>query len=342
MKHIILSGLALGLFVSAAAAQGLGLTVRLHGGLDGLGSIDALNDGIASTNTYFSDEGTWVADAQGSETAGATRWAPWLRLEELNNRPDMGIVVEKMFQLSPYTRLFMGLDAAAGNISSSALFEFQPPNSNLEGSVWFDEHIAVSNIQFTSRYSVKDPVLPLFAHAGLSLGLGQIEATADYINLGTSFSELDPLYGEMAPTHTITGSFDGDALTARLFVGFEYEMGASVFQLDMGYNHMDFGELDGSTVVAFRDPNGDMIPVDIVLNEAGDPLSTRYEYASLISLSLQNARLDAIWELVTGLPADDSALILEDPEGFYNLPEAKAIDYDMSGGYVRLSVGYRF
>ncbi len=336
MKHLILSGLAFGLFVSAASAQGLGLTVRFHGGLDGLGSADALNDGIAATNTYFSDEGTWVRDAQGEDAAGATRWAPWLRMDELNNRPDMGVVIEKMFPLSPFTRLFMGLDLSAGNMSTSALFEFQPPNSNLDGSVWADEHLEVSNIQLTARYSIKDPVLPLFAHAGMALGLGQITATANYINESTSFSELDPLYGESAPAHTIHGEFDGDALTARLFLGFEYEFGASVFQLDLGYNHMDFGELDGSQVVAFRDLNGEMIPVEILLNEEGDPLNTRYEYASLISMTLQNARDDAIWEAITGLPADDSPLILSD--GF----NAKPIDYDLSGGYVRLSVGYRF
>jgi hypothetical protein len=327
MKHLILSGLALGLLVSTAAAAGMGLTVRLHGGLDGLSGLDGVNDGITSLNTYFGKDGSWVADAQG-ENADTGGWAPWLRVEELNNRPDMGITVEKELPLSAFTRVIFGVEASFGNIGTSGLFEFQPPNSNLEASVWNEEHIEVSSFQLTSRYSLKDPNLPLWAHAGLGLGLAQIDATATYLHASSVFNELDPMYGEIAPIHTIDAAYDGSALTARLFVGFEYMLGSNVFQLDLGYNHMDFGELDGNTTTAFRDNFGVMQEVEVT-----NVPDTRYEFVPVISYTLQDARDDAIWTAITGLPPLDEPVDLHNPN---------AIEYDMSGGYVRLSYGYRF
>lgn len=316
------------LAVSAAQAQGglfQGLTVRFSGGLDHMSGLDDVNGQIRQMNTYFGIDGDWVQDAQGQDVSSG--WAPYLKVPELNNRPNMGLTLEMAVLSSPYTRLTVGLEYAGGATAASNLFAFAP-TAGFEASIFAEETVDVDHIMATCRYSLKDPNLPLFAHAGLGLGLGTIEAEGRYIQKQVSQFADDPMQGELVTQHAVYAEADGSALTARLFVGAEYELGNMSLMLDVGYNHMAFGELDGTTEEYFRDFNGDWELWQVT----GAP-DARYEFVPLISESLQRA-VDNATAIARGLPVDESPIDLTG--------DAKALDYDLSGGFVRFSVGYRF
>lgn len=315
--------------LSAAHAQPAagplhGFTLRLHGGLDHMAGLGDLNDQIHSMNQYFGTTGSWVEDTKGQDFG--TGWAPYLKVPELNNRPDMGLTLEKDLINWPHSRLVAGLEYSAGASSSSNTFEFSP-GAGLQASISGKESVDVSNLLATCRYSLRDPNLPLFAHVGLGLGFGSIEATGSYIQMQVSQYDADALFGGVV-THTVLADYDGSALTARLFVGAEYDMGPMAIMLDLGYNHMNFDELDGNTTEQLRSNEGVMESWQVT----GAP-DTRYEFVPLISESLQRAAENARNELL-GRPVDESPIDLSG--------DVKSIAYDLSGGYARLSLGYRF
>jgi hypothetical protein len=136
------------------------------------------------------------------------------------------------------------------------------------------------------------------------------------------------MFGEVVTMHTVLAEYDGSALTARLFVGTEYDLGPMSVMLDLGYNYMNFGELDGKTAEQFRSSEGELETWQVT----GAP-DTRYEFVPLIAESLQRAVQNA-FAVAGGGVADESPIDLTG--------DAKAIEYDLSGGYFRVSLGYRF
>jgi len=325
------------LLTGAAAAQSGGvldgLTVRFLGGLDHMGGIDGLNAGIRGMNEYFGPDGTWLVDAQGSDL-GQGAWSPVLKMDELTNRPDLGLAIEYPVLRREHTRLLVGLEYTAGAASTSGEFSYVPPSSNLEGSLFNEERVDVSNVMLTGRFSLKDLDLPLHAHVGAGLGFASIDTEARFIAGSTVVADADPELGNWAPYQTIDAVYDGDAMTARLFVGCEYDFGPFSAMLDVGYNHMDFGDLDGETTLTFRDQIGDDAGrmVEYVVDPATVP-GTRYELAPLISNSLQELRDRVVMETL-GFPVDESAPI----DG----GSPSAISYDLSGGYVRFGLAFTF
>jgi opacity protein-like surface antigen len=337
MTRTIARALVACLLTGSAAAQSVdlldGLSLRFFGGLDRMGGIDELNSSIRGMNDYFGPNGTWVVDAQG-DILGDANWSPVLKIESLTNRPDLGLAVEKSILRSEHTRLTVGLEYAAGATSTSGEFAFTPPFSNLEGSVWSKERVEVSNFMLTGRYSLRDLNLPMLAHVGAGLGYGSIDTHGHFLAGSTVVMEEDPDLGDWAPYQIIDAEYDGNALTARLFVGMEVEVGPMSFLVDLGYNHMDFGDLEGSTRLQFRQQMGPNAGTffDMEVDPATVP-DTRYELAPLISASLQDVRDRAIFEAIYGVPAPVQPLDVGNPA---------AISYDLSGGYVRFSVGFRF
>lgn len=336
MTRTISRAIAVCLLTGAAAAQSGGvldgLTVRFLGGLDHMGGIDGLNAGIDGMNTYFGPDGTWAADAQGQDLSGGG-WSPVLEMKGLTNRPDLGLAVEKAILRTDYTRLLLGLEWASGATSTSGEFSFTPPASNLNGSIWNEERVSVDNIMLTGRYSLKDPNLPLHGHVGMGVGYGSIDTEARFIGGSTMVSEDDPDLGNWAPYQIIEAAYDGNAVTARVFLGFEYGFGPLSALIDFGYNYMDFGKLDGKTTLQFRDQIGadagtfDEVPID----PATVP-DTRYEFAPLIQASLQENQLRSAADLL-GMPYEQAPLDAGNP---------KAIEYDLSGGYVRFGLAFNF
>lgn len=330
--------LATTLLLSAAAlaqpSNGLlsGFTVRFHGGLDHMSGLEDLNNHISGMNAYFGQNGTWVTDAQG-ENVNVGNWAPYLRVKSLKNRPDMGLTVERTWISWPHSRLVAGLEYTAGATATSNLFRFSI-GTGFTPSIFAEERVDVSNVMATCRYSLKDLNLPLHAHVGLGLGLGNIESTGTYIQKSNSFFETDPLFNKEVIQHSIDAAYDGSALTGRLFLGTEVELGPVSLFLDLGYNHMNFDKLDGETTQLFRSPTGEMVEVPL----AGEP-DTRYEFAPLISASLQYQRDNALRQAI-GLPPFSEPLDLNDPDLQWGAP--KPISYNLSGGYARFSIGYRF
>jgi hypothetical protein len=333
VTRLLAASLFVATAVQAQSEGGLlsGFTIRLHGGLDHMAGLSTLNDQIHSMNSYFGAHGTWVQDAQGENVQ--VQWAPYLKIADLANRPDMGLTVEKDLLKWERSRLVVGMEYTGGAASTSNLFEFTP-GTGFRASVFAKESVEVKNIMASCRYSVKDANLPLHGHVGLGVGMGDITAAGIYIQHQTIQSDTDPMFGELAAQHVVQADYDGSALTGRLFVGAEVELGPMSLLLDMGYNYMNFGKLDGSTTQSFRDLTGVMeaMPVE---NAPG----TRYEFAPLISAGLQRARDNAI-ALALGLPVDTSPIDLNDPSLHLGAPAT--VDYDLSGGFVRLSVGYRF
>lgn len=328
--------LVTGLLVAATAQaqdEGLlkGVTVRFHGGLDHLAGLDGLNDQIHGMNAYFGENGTWVEDAQGQVQENG--WAPYLKIRDLGNRPDMGLTVERNMLTGERSRMVAGIEYTSGAASTSNLFEFTP-GSGFHASVFAKEALEVKNIMATCRFSLKDANLPLHAHAGFGLGQGQITATGVYFQQQTIGFETDPMFGELAPMHLVQADYDGKSLTGRLFIGSEVELGPISFLVDLGYNYMDFGKLTGATTETFRDKFGVMQAMAVT-----NVPTTRYEFAPLISASLQRTVINA-FRVANGLPEDTSPVDLADPNLQWGAP--KAIEYDLSGGYARFSVGYRF
>lgn len=311
--------------LSVAQAQPLGLTVRLHGGISRLGGLDGLNDQISSMNHYFGTDGTWVRDAQGQDNFAG--WAPYLNVPSLNNRPDMGISVERDLLNRETNRLTVGVEYAGGANSSSNVFEFSP-GAGFTASIFAKETVDVRNFMATCRYSLKDPNLPLYLHAGLGLGYGSITSKGSYVQKQVSQFETDPQFGEVITMHAVLADYDGKALTGRLALGVEYLLGSMSFQFDLGYDQMNFGELDGKTQEFFRSPEG--VFEEWAITNAPD---TRYEFVPLISESLQRA-VDNATAVLRGEPVDESPIDLSG--------DVKSIEYDLSGGYARFSVGYRF
>lgn len=323
------------LIALAAQAQegGLlsGFTIRFHGGLDHMAGLSDLNDQIRQMNEYFGTNGTWVSDAQGENFDFG--WAPYLKIASIQNRPDMGITVERTMLSGARSRLIIGAEYTAGAASTSNLFEFTPGTGTL-ASAFAEEKVDVASMMATCRYSLKDVNLPLHVHVGLGVGMAEIEALGRYLQEQDSPYQADPMYGLRVPMQTIIANYDGSALEGRLFMGAEMEIGPLSVLLDLGYNHMDFGDLDGTTVQEFRGEDGVMDE----LAATGAP-DTRYEFAPLISASLQYVRDNAIREAM-GLPPNTDPIDLTDPELHWGTPQA--ISYDLSGGYARLSIGYRF
>jgi hypothetical protein len=308
-----------------------GFTVRLHGGLDHLANLDDLNGQIRLMNTYFGIDGTWVEDAQGQSQDNG--WAPYLRMPEFANRPDMGLTIERDLLKWERSRLVAGLEFTAGAASSSNLFEFSP-GTGFKASVFAKEDVDARNVMATCRYSIKDSNLPVHAHVGLGLGMATIKSAGRYIQFQTIFSDMDPDAGEYRPQHWIQADYDGSTISGRLFVGGEVELGPMNLMLDLGYDYMNFGELEGSTTQTFRGTDGTNHGIAV----SGAP-DTRYTFVPLISASLQRMVQNAFLA-AAGLPPITTPVDLTDPELQWGAPQP--IKYDLSGGYVRLSVGYHF
>lgn len=376
MTRTIARTLAVCLLTGVAAAQSGGvldgLTVRILGGLDHLGGVEDLNKSIAGMNYYFGPNGTWLVDAQGTDL-GQGGWSPVLKMDDLTNRPDFGLALEKNILKGEHTRLLVGLEYTTGATSTSSEFSYVPPNSSLSGSLFAKERIAVSNMLLTARYSLKDLNLPLHAHVGAGVGYGKVESDASFIAGTTSITTYDPEYGSWQPYQMIDAKYDGNALTARLFLGMEWMTGPVSLQFDVGYNYMDFGTLDGETVAQSRkgqagmreelsgalgaygleivdledltdvrgsladlgyDPDEVLQNVEYYTVDAIDPATVpdgRYELAPLISGHLENYRRSVEAELL-GIPGP----------GPIDAGNPGAIAYNLSGGYVRFSVGYTF
>ena len=331
-----LAATSLALVLAAHAQTGLftGYTVRFLGGLDHLAGLEGLNDQVRGMNAYFGVDGTWVRDAQGNLGGFEGVWAPYLNVPELTNRPDMGLALEKVLMQGERTRLLAGLEYTAGAASTSNIFLFT--NGTTQSSIYAAEELEVSNMMATCRYSLKDLNLPFHAHAGLGLGLANITASGMYQQMGITFDpNAEELSEELDVQHLIQADYDGSALSARLFVGAEYELGPMSFILDLGYNHMNFGELEGSTTQVLRNATSLELEEVEVIGEPG----TRYEFAPLISASLQHARDNAL-RIARGLPPIDGPVDLTDTSLQWGTP--KAIEYDLSGGYARLGLAFRF
>jgi|GEM_PF-2350444 len=334
LSTLLATSLALALAANAQSGLFTGYTVRMLGGLDHLAGLDGLNDQVRGMNHYFGVDGTWVADAQGSLGGFADVWAPYLEVPEFTNRPDMGLSIEKVVLQGERTRLLAGVEYTAGATSTSNIFLFT--NGTTQNSIWAKEELDVSNIMATCRYSLKDTNLPLHAHVGLGLGLADITTAGSYMQMGVTFDpNAEELSDELEVQHMIQADYDGSAITARLFVGTELEFGPMSFILDLGYNHMNFGELDGSTRQYLR--NAQSLELEEI--EAIGVPDTRYEFAPLISATLQQNLANA--ELVQrGLPPYEGPVDLSNPDLQWGAP--KAIEYDLSGGYARFSVAFRF
>lgn len=330
LSHFAASTLAL---VLAAQAQ-IGLTVRFLGGLDHMEGLDGLNAQIDGMNTYFGVDGTWVRDAQGDLGAFDGVWAPYMKVPELTNRPDMGLALEMVVLKGERTRFLAGLEATAGATSTSNIFLFT--NGSTQSSIYAEEALDVKNLMATCRYSLKDQNLPLHAHIGLGLGLADIAATGLYQQMGVTFDpNAEELSEDLELQHMVSADYDGSALSARLFVGAEIEAGPLSFMLDLGYNHMNFGELDGNTTQVLRNP----ISLELEEVEATGAPDTRYEFAPLISATLQQARDNAL-RIARGQAPYEGPVDLTDSDLHWGTP--KAIEYDLSGGFARFSVAFRF
>ncbi len=306
-----------------------GFSLRLHGGINNMTSFDDLNRAIHDLNHYFGRYGTWVEDAQGGSDFN---WAPNLQVPDLVNRSDLGITLEKDLLTWPHSRLVVGLEYMEGSSGASNIWEFDVSVGNIEGVLWDSENLSVSTSLLTARYSLKDLHLPLHGHIGLGLGMGRLDATGRFSYGQTVFVDTDPEYGELAPFMDIDASHDGTAPAGRLFVGLEHERGPMVLTLDLGYNWLDFGELDGSTTLRVRNPEGEMEEREVI-----NVPDTRHDLAPVVSATFIHLRTEAIYE-IWGIPFDDRI------DGALNSigVDPSAINYDLSGGFVRLSLGYRF
>lgn len=342
-QTILIAGILLATSLQARTDGTLlsGFSIRLHGGLNNLAGLDALNDGVSGMNQYLGTDGTWVLDAQGDDFG--FDWAPYVSLSQLNNAALGGVSIEYELQLSDFTRLVLGGEYSGGGSRSSNLFAWDVTQGGT-GTIWVSEDLDLSSMLLSARYSLKDLNLPLHAHIGLGLGMASLDSRASYIQANTVAVPSDPLVGEVAPQHTIEADFSGDTFAGRLFAGFEWDFGFASLMLDAGYDYMDFGALDGDTVTQLRyigsDPAyaGEMINVQHVGLDDG-----RLELAPIISGDLRylNALARSAFLQPVGVTtADDGSLWYTNAVQFQQSP--REIEYDMSGGFVRFSVAYHF
>lgn len=328
-------------FAGSAQSANLmnGFSVRFNTGLNHLAGFTGMNDYISSLNHYYGLEGIFPYDvAAGSDFGGDFGndpfggWRPQFKMDDFRNDTTFGFTVEKVVRETQYTKLYAGLEYFSGNTDTGSNFDFEV-QGNISGSIVASERIELSGVMASARYSLRDLTLPLSGYVGLGLGMASLDA------LGyEGFFQNNLSSGNFIEFHRIKAEHDGTALAGRVFVGLERSMGSVSVMADFGYNLLNFGELDGKTTVHMVDLNPfspdyeTMREVQIV----GAP-DTRYDLLPLIRMVGNSTRLDPLLESGHLDFAD-----YETPRNSDPIAAPKPIDYDFSGGFFKLGIGYNF
>jgi hypothetical protein len=227
----------------------------------------------------------------------------------------------------------------SGNTDTGSNFDFEV-QGNIAGSIVASERIELSGVMASARYALRDLTLPLSGYVGLGLGMASLDA------LGyEGFYQNNLFTGNFIEFHRIKAEHDGTALAARIFVGLERSLGPVSLMADFGYNLMNFGELDGTTTLQMADLNPfsanyetlrEVAVVDSRANSGFDP-NTRYDLLPLIRMVSNSTRLDPVLSTGDLDFADYANSPNTDP-----ISAPKPIDYDFSGGFFKVGIGYNF
>ncbi|MCA9784465.1 MAG: hypothetical protein KC518_12845 [Candidatus Cloacimonetes bacterium] len=334
---ILLAGLA-----GAAQSAGFmdGVTLRFNTGLNHLSGFDGMNSYIKSLNTYYGPNGFFPFDvaAGGSFGNGVGNdpfggWRPQFVMDDFRNDTTFGFTLEKVVRQTEYTKLHAGLEYFSGNADTGNNFDFEV-QGNISGSIVASERIELSGFMGTLRYSLRDLAMPLSGYVGVGLGMASLNSHGY-----EGFFQNNLATGNFIEFHRIKADHDGTTFSGRLFVGLERSMGPMSLMADFGYNLMNFKELDGKTTLSMAQLNPTGANYETLREVAiiGAPSDVRYDLLPLIRMVGNSTRISPLM-FENSLDFADYADLWE------NQPIAppKAIEYDFSGGFFKLGVGYNF
>ena len=347
-RRLVLLGLVLCTLAGAVSAQLTSMTegysLQLNGGLQQLGGLDDLDGQISGMNHYFGEYGEFVSDAQRGVNTGD--WAPYLNMGKIKTWDHLGIRLQKELIRWEYSAFSVGLRYADGANQTSSLFHYTVPNQvSLEGRIWGSEWVQATNTMLSCSYKLRDRVMPLWIKAELGLGMAslQTEGTYRFSSPNLVLPEDDPGYSQMDITQELFAEYEGDAFCADFCLGVEYRLGSIGLQLDLGYNYMNFGELDeGSTTYRAVGDGGAIVEYEVI-----NVPDARYEFVPVIRASLTHM-VDLQLNLGEPLPGYPEGLDAGTIDVDYYTSERLGIDapqtieYDLSGPYAKLGLAWYF
>jgi hypothetical protein len=329
MIRTLCLGLTIATMATVATAETSfisGLTVRVIGELDRMSNLSDLNDSITEMNYYYGPDGDWVQHINGSEAA--SNWGSILHTEHVNVRPRMGISLEYDVMRFEHSSVNVGLEYTAGSTTERHVFPYSIPPVYQDGSLDYSEKVELSNIMATASYKLRDLNLPVSAHVGAGLGMSKLTQEGIFILAGETMVGTENVMTDQL----VLSSFGEESmLTGRIFAGMEYSLGPVGFRVDLGYDFMDFGPVESDTEISiwnFNPEDGEYNSMEII-GASGD----RYEFQPVLhSANIRFREFNSTFD----------ASIFSEPLEFQEDNIAETIEYNLSGGFARFTIGYHF
>ncbi len=296
--------------------------------------MTSVNEDIRQLDAYY-HSGDWSEDLQSGQDNDQNNQFEYplmINTERFQNLPSFAARLETNLSLLWH----IGFEYNQGGVSSNGYYAYAPGGQN-NGYVKRRETLNYKSGLLYGKFRIRDRVLPLFAYVGAGVGFASLNVDGLY-ELGNKFNA-----DYMQQWLLYTNEHSGSAFTGRGFIGMEYKLPfSSNLFVECGYNYQNFGELDGTTDLALNDP-------DLPSNYDQNPDNDYTEY-----YGMEGARpgtMDFVYDFLYWYVDENDNRRYDDGEetdtfseiqpfeGTYN---GDTIDFDLSGFYINLGIGFSF